>query len=58
MWRVWRQVEEFELTVQALNVTLNYLCLVDRMTIDDQKHGLVGIDHQAFEELDKDLCVD
>src|SRR5574343_739339 len=58
MRRVWRQIEELELTVQALDVALHYLCLVDRMTIDNQKHGLVGIDHQALEELDKDLCVD
>ena len=58
MRRVRRQVEEFELTVQALDVALDHLCLVDRMTIDDQKHRLLGIDHQALEELDKHLRAD
>lgn len=55
MRRVRRQVEEFELAVEALDVAPEHLCLVDRMTIDDQKNRLLGIDHQAPEELDEHL---
>ena len=58
MRRVRWQIEEFEHAVQALDVALDHLCLVDRMAIDDQEHRLLGIDHQALEELDEHLCTD
>ena len=56
--RVRRQVEQLELAVQALDVALNHLCLVDRMTVNDQKDELLGIEHQALEELDEHFRAD
>lgn len=47
-----------ELAIQALDEAFDHLCLVDRMTIDDQKHRLLGIDRQVLQELDEHLRAD
>lgn len=56
--RIGRQGEEFELAVLSLDKVLDQLGLVNRVTIDDQKYGLLGAHHQAFEKFPKHFGAD
>jgi len=43
-------VEQLECAVEAGDIFLDEFCLVDRVTIDNDKHRLGCADHQALEE--------
>ena len=56
--RIGRQGEELELAVLSRDKLFDQLGLVDRVTIDNQEHRLLGPDHQALVKLAKYLGVD
>jgi hypothetical protein len=54
VWRVGRQVEQFELAIERVDVIFNELGLMDWMTIEDHENGPTGADHQTRQKFFED----